>query len=92
TGDIFVLDRRDGKEIVPAPEKPVPQGAASGDRLSPTQPFSELSFRPQHNVRESEMWGATMIDQMVCRILFKRLRYDGIFTPPTVQGTLVFPG
>lgn len=92
TGDIFVLDRRDGSQIVPAPEKPVPQGAASGDRLSPTQPFSQLSFRPQHNVLESEMWGATMIDQMVCRILFKRLRYDGIFTPPTVQGTLVFPG
>lgn len=92
TGDIFVLDRRDGHPIVPAPEHPAPQGVASGDHLSPTQPSSELSFRPRHALQESEMWGATMIDQMVCRILFKRLRYDGIFTPPTEQGTLVFPG
>lgn len=92
TGDIFVLDRRDGHLIVPAPEKPVPQNPASGDHLSPTQPFSELSFRPQQSLTDAQMWGATMFDQMVCRILFKRLRYEGIFTPPSLQGTLVFPG
>jgi len=92
TGNIFVLDRRDGKLVVPAPEKPVPQGPAKGDRLSPTQPFSELSFRPTKDLSGADMWGATMFDQLVCRVMFHQLRYEGIFTPPSEQGTLVFPG
>ena len=92
TGNIFVLDRRNGRLIVPAPETPVPQGPAPGDRLSPTQPFSDLSFRPREKLDDSMMWGATMFDQLYCRIAFKRLRYEGPFTPPSVQGSLIFPG
>ncbi|TWB39068.1 membrane-bound PQQ-dependent dehydrogenase, glucose/quinate/shikimate family [Nitrospirillum pindoramense] len=92
TGNIFVLDRRDGHPIVPAPEVPVPQGPAPGDRLAPTQPASQLSFRPRQRLTGAQMWGGTMFDQLACRILFKRLRYEGPFTPPSVQGTLVFPG
>ncbi len=92
TGNIFVLDRRDGKLVVPAPEKPVPQGAAKGDYVTPTQPFSDLSFRPKKDLSGADMWGATIYDQMVCRIIFHKLRYEGIFTPPSEQGTLVFPG
>ncbi len=38
------------------------------------------------------MWGATLYDQLVCRVIFKRLRYEGPFTPPSEQGTLVLPG
>jgi quinoprotein glucose dehydrogenase len=38
------------------------------------------------------MWGATIFDQLVCRIQFHRMRYEGTFTPPSLQGTLVFPG
>ncbi|QTO55923.1 glucose/quinate/shikimate family membrane-bound PQQ-dependent dehydrogenase [Duffyella gerundensis] len=92
TGNIFVLDRRDGKLVVPAPETPVPQGPAKGDRLSPTQPYSELTYRPKQNLSGKDMWGATMFDQLVCRVIFHRLRYEGPFTPPSEQGTLVFPG
>ncbi|QKJ88864.1 Glucose dehydrogenase [Paramixta manurensis] len=92
TGNIFVLDRRTGKTVVPAPETPVPQGPAKGDRLSPTQPYSELTFRPKNNLSGKDMWGATMFDQLVCRVIFHKLRYEGPFTPPSEQGTLVFPG
>lgn len=92
TGNIFVLDRRNGKLVVPAPETPVPQGPAKGDRLSPTQPYSELTFRPKEHLAGKDMWGATMFDQLVCRVIFHRLRYEGPFTPPSEQGTLVFPG
>lgn len=92
TGNIFVLDRRDGHLLVPAPEQPVPQGPAPGDRLSPTQPFSELSFRPRQKLTGAQMWGSTMFDQLACRIKFHRLRYEGPFTPPSEQGTIVFPG
>ena len=92
TGNIFVLDRRDGKLVVPAPEKPVPQGAAKGDHTSPTQPFSDLTFRPSAKLTGKDMWGATIYDQLMCRVMFHRLRYEGTFTPPSEQGTLVFPG
>jgi quinoprotein glucose dehydrogenase len=90
-GDIYVLDRRTGEAIVPVGEEAVPQGAAPGDRTSPTQGFSALSFRPPP-LREADMWGATMFDQLLCRIAFKSLRYEGAFTPPSLQGSLVYPG
>jgi quinoprotein glucose dehydrogenase len=92
TGNLFVLDRRTGLPIHPAPERPVPQGAAPGDWTSPTQPFSAVSLAPERPVREADMWGATMFDQLACRIAFRRLRYDGPFTPPSVKGSLVYPG
>ena len=56
TGNIFVLNRTNGELVVPAPEKPVPQGPAKGDRLSPTQPFSELTFRPEKKLTGADMW------------------------------------
>ncbi len=92
TGNLYVLDRRTGTPVVPAPERPVPQGAAPGDHVSPTQPFSDLTFRPKENLSGADMWGATMYDELVCRVMFHRLRYEGIYTPPSLQGTLVFPG
>jgi len=91
-GDLYVLDRRDGTLVVPAPEQPVPQGAAAGDHTSPTQPFSALSYKPERKLEERDMWGTSPIDQMVCRVIFKGLRYEGIFTPPSEQGSIVYPG
>jgi quinoprotein glucose dehydrogenase len=38
------------------------------------------------------MWGVTPIDQLGCRIQFRGYRYDGPFTPPSIQGSLVYPG
>ena len=90
-GEIFVLDRRTGKPILPVKEVPAPQGAAPGDHSAPTQPVSALSFAPTP-LSSSSMWGATMFDQLACRIQFQRLRYDGRFTPPTLQGSLIHPG
>jgi quinoprotein glucose dehydrogenase len=91
-GDIYVLDRRDGRLLVPAPEQPVPQGAARGDRVAPTQPFSQLSFKPDRPLREADMWGTNPFDQLICRGIFRQYRYDGIFTPPSEQGSIVYPG
>jgi quinoprotein glucose dehydrogenase len=91
TGNLFVLDRRTGEPIVRVEERPVPQGAAAGDWTSPTQPFSALSLSPP-KVKEADMWGATPYDQLWCRVAFRSLRYDGIYTPPSEQGSLVNPG
>jgi quinoprotein glucose dehydrogenase len=92
TGNIFVLDRRTGQPIIPVDEKAVPGGAAPGDRTSPTQPYSRLTLMPLDRVREADMWGATMLDQLSCRIAYRKMRYDGPFTPPSLKGSLVYPG
>ncbi|PWC49440.1 membrane-bound PQQ-dependent dehydrogenase, glucose/quinate/shikimate family [Azospirillum sp. TSA6c] len=90
-GELFVLDRRTGQPVLPVTEKPAPQGAAEGDHSAPTQPVSALSYDPPP-LTGADMWGATMFDQLACRIALKRLRYDGRFTPPSLQGSLVYPG
>lgn len=90
-GEVFVLDRRTGEPVLPVAEARVPQGAAPGDWAAPTQPVSAVSFGPER-LRESDMWGATPLDQLACRIRFRQLRYEGRYTPPSLQGTLVYPG
>jgi len=92
-GQIFVLDRRTGNPIDPVIEKPVPQGGVAGERTSPTQPvtsgFPSLSGP---DLTERDMWGITPLDQMWCRIAFKRSDYRGQFTPVQTRDTIMFPG
>lgn len=90
-GELFVLDRRTGEPVVPVTEERAPQGAAPGDHTAPTQPRSGLSFAPPP-LTGAQMWGATMFDQLYCRIALRQLRYEGRFTPPSEQGSLVYPG
>lgn len=90
-GDIYVLDRRTGEPILPVREVPAPQGAAEGDWVAKTQPASALSYEPP-KLQGKDLWGATLIDQMMCHIQFHSLRYEGRYTPPSTQGTLVHPG
>lgn len=90
-GDIYVLDRRTGQPILPVTEEPAPQGAVDGDFVSATQPTSALSFNPAP-LTEAAMWGITPFDQLYCRIKFRSLRYEGRYTPPSTQGTIVYPG
>ena len=90
-GELFVLDRRTGEPLLPVTEQPVPQGAVEGDFTAPTQPVSRLSFDPPP-LTGADMWGATLFDQLACRIAFHRLRYEGRYTPPSLEGTLVYPG
>ncbi|MGO6850167.1 glucose/quinate/shikimate family membrane-bound PQQ-dependent dehydrogenase [Rhizobium beringeri] len=90
-GDIYVLDRRSGEPIIPVKEIPAPDGAVSGDHTSPTQPISDLTFSPEP-LQEKDMWGVSLFDQLACRIDFHRYRYEGRYTPPSLQGTIVYPG
>ena len=93
-GDIYVIDRRDGSLVVPAPEKPVPTGnVAAGDHVSPSQPFSMQTVLPEKNISETDMWGTTPFDQLACRVIFKERRYEGPFTPQTAgKGAVISPG
>lgn len=91
-GDVYVLDRRDGTPIHAVKQRPAPQGTdVPGEHTVATQPVSALSFEPPA-LTEKDMWGASLIDQMICRIQFKQLRYEGRYTAPSLQGTIVYPG
>ncbi len=114
-GEVFVMDRRDGTPVWPATtcpdgkpaqaggECPVPQNPIEGEFVTATQPFSGLPhFRPDR--LEQDMWGLTPLDQLHCRIEYKKMRYEGPFTPPmtggggrgtgkpTFGGTFQYPG
>ena len=41
---------------------------------------------------KSMMWGGTPFDQLLCRIEFKKMRYDGMYTPPGEDLALQWPG
>lgn len=90
-GDVYVLNRETGQPILDVKERAAPQGAIKGDYTAKTQPYSQLSFNPPA-LKEKDMWGASLIDQMICRIEFKKLRYEGRYTPPSEQGSLIYPG
>jgi quinoprotein glucose dehydrogenase len=92
-GFLFVLHRETGEPLFPVEERPVPQGGVEGEKLSPTQPFP---VKPPPLVRQTlspeEAWGVTPWDRASCRRLLESLRFDGIYTPPSLQGTLTYPG
>ena len=90
-GDIYVLDRRTGEPIIPVKEIPAPTGAIPEDFTAPTQPISDLTFSPPP-LTEKNMWGVTMFDQLACRIDFLSMKYEGRYTPPSLEGTIVYPG
>ena len=90
-GEIFVLNRQTGEPILPVAEKRAPQGAVAPDQSASTQPVSALSFDPDP-LTESDMWGGTLFDQLACRIAFHGYLYDGRFTPPSLGGSLIYPG
>ena len=90
-GDVYVLNRASGEPIVPIGQVQVDTQTIPEDHASPVQPVSGLSFNPAP-LTEKDMWGASLVDQMLCRIEFKKLRYEGRYTPPSLQGTIVYPG
>ncbi len=92
-GNLFVLHRDTGVPVFPVEERPVPQTDVPGERTSPTQPFPSAPppLVPQR-LDPDDAWGLTPWDRAVCRDRMKRLRNEGVFTPPSLGGSLQFPG
>jgi quinoprotein glucose dehydrogenase len=93
-GHLFVLDRTTGVPLLPVEERPVPQaGAVPGETLAPTQPFPvrPASLHPA-TFGADEAFGFTPWDRAACREAIAGLRSDGIFTPPSAQGSVQYPG
>jgi quinate dehydrogenase (quinone) len=92
-GQIFMLDRRTGAPIAKVEEKSVTQsGGAADDNHAPTQPYSTgMPALGADRLTEARMWGATPLDQLVCRIAFRKARYNGDFTPPGPTPSIEYP-
>jgi quinoprotein glucose dehydrogenase len=93
TGFLYVLNRDTGKPVFPVEERRVPQSDVPGEVASPTQPFPVVPppLAPQQ-VATEDAWGPTAQDRETCREWIHGLRNQGIFTPPSLQGTLAVPG
>jgi quinoprotein glucose dehydrogenase len=92
-GHLFLLNRDTGKPLFAVEERRVPQTNVAGEQSSPTQPFPTLPHAvvPQR-LTPDDVWGLTPADKDACRERLKKLRAEGVFTPPSIEGTLIFPG
>ena len=93
SGHVFLLNRLTGTPLFPVLEQPVPRSDVPGEQAAPTQPFptKPQSLVPQR-VAEEDLWGATPEDLESCRLTFRSLRNEGVFTPPSVRGSIHVPG
>ncbi|HEY0011760.1 MAG TPA: pyrroloquinoline quinone-dependent dehydrogenase [Allosphingosinicella sp.] len=93
SGQLFILDRRTGRPLFPVSERAVPASDARGETAAATQPFSALPALSPLRVTEDDIRRASDDPSQVeaCLALFRRLRHDGPFTPPSERGSLISP-
>ncbi|TPW28901.1 membrane-bound PQQ-dependent dehydrogenase, glucose/quinate/shikimate family [Martelella alba] len=93
SGQLYVLDRYTGKPLTKVEEKPVKAANIPNEPYAMTQPVSVgMPQIGNQLLHESDMWGATPFDQLLCRISFKSMRYEGLYTAPGTDLSLSFPG
>lgn len=93
-GSLFLLHRETGEPLFPVEERPVLQTDVPGEITSPTQPFPTLPrpLMPQGPLSPDDAFGLTDEDREECRALLAMHRSEGIFTPPSLEGTIMYPG
>ena len=90
TGFLYVLNRETGQPVFDVEERPVPASDVPGESASPTQPIpAKLPPVVPQRMTADDLWGP---DRDACATAIRDLRNDGVFTPPSVRGTLVMPG
>jgi glucose dehydrogenase len=93
-GFLFVFDRVTGTPLWPIEERPVPQSDVPGEWSSPTQPFPTKPppFARQSFTEKDINPFATEGEQAAIRTLLKDSRNEGLFTPPSLRGSISAPG
>jgi quinoprotein glucose dehydrogenase len=89
-GRVFVLNRLTGAPLLPVEERPVPKSDIAGEESWPTQPASTISLVPERLSAE-DAWGKDATEKEWCAEKIRAARSGEIFTPPSLEGTLVFP-
>ncbi len=92
-GDIYILDRRTGRPLTPIGTIRAPGGGVEPQQRAPTQIQSLWHNLRKPDLTERDMWGMSPIDQMICRIQFRKASYKGYFTPPEAdRRSVTYPG
>jgi quinoprotein glucose dehydrogenase len=93
TGLLYVLNRDTGVPVFAVEERAVPQSDVPGEMSSPTQPFP-IAPPPlvPHRLSAEAAWAINASECSDCQERVRTLRNEGIFTPPSVKGSLVIPG
>ena len=89
-GRVFLLNRLTGVPLLPVEERPVLKSDIPGEESWPTQPASTISVVPEKFSAE-DAWGKDAQERQWCAEKIQGARSGDIFTPPSLQGTLVFP-
>jgi len=89
-GRVFVLNRLTGAPLLPVEERPVPKSDIAGEESWPTQPAPTISVVPER-LSPEDAWGKDAQEKQWCADKIKAAQSGEIFTPPSLQGTLVFP-
>lgn len=94
TGFLYVFDRRTGEPVWPIEERPVPASDVPGEQASPTQPFPTW---PQPFARQSFTEAdinpyLPEADKEKLRQILRESRNEGLYTPPSIRGTVSMPG
>ena len=92
TGMLFVLNRLTGAPLIPVDERPVPASGIAGETASATQPISQLPGLAPLTFTPRPAGVGSRAGDLECSTKLSHLRYDGMYTPPSLGGTLVFPG
>jgi quinoprotein glucose dehydrogenase len=90
-GHVFVLNRLSGVPLLPVEERRVPKTDVTGEESWPTQPFTAISLVPE-KFEPGDAWGPTPKDAKWCRDTIEESRSEGIFTPPSLKGSVIVPG
>ncbi len=93
-GLLFTFNRETGEPIFEIEEREVPRSDIDGEDAWPTQPFpvAPPPLVPHHTITEQEAWGLTFIDRKACREIIAATKSEGIYTPPSLEGTVMIPG
>ena len=93
TGFLYLLNLRSGEPAGAIRETIVPASDVPGETAYTTQPVPALPPPvAAQTLSPADAWGPTVADSGACRIMLEKLRADGLFTPPSLRGTLVYPG
>jgi quinoprotein glucose dehydrogenase len=91
-GNVFVLDRITGKPLHTVEERAVPKSDIPGEDAAASQPMPAWSAMVPQKLTAADAWGSTPEAREWCRAKIESLRNDGLFTPPSFQGSIAFPG
>jgi quinoprotein glucose dehydrogenase len=93
TGFVFLLDRETGVPLFPVEERPVPSSGLAGEEAWPTQPFPLLPppFVPQ-SFTFQDITDISPESHEYVSAIFKNIHSGEMFIPPSIEGTMIFPG